>query len=327
VRVLVADVGGTKTLFALVEVAGGRFAFLREKRFESREAESLAELAARFLGEVGGAERAAFAVAAPVTGEVSEGPNLPWKVVRSDLAAAIGIPRTEILNDLEAVGRGIEHLAPEDLFALQEGMFDLESPAALVGAGTGLGEAFLLPFGGRRRVFPTEGGHADFAPRTDLEWDLFRFARERFRGRVSVERILSGSGIALLYDFLVEGGHATPDEEVRGRIAVEDPAAVISRAALEGRCEASVRALDLFASIYGAEAGNLALRILARGGIYLAGGIAPRILEKLREGTFLEAFMDKGRFRPLLHRIPVRVILSPRAPLLGAAAALIDPAG
>lgn len=319
-RVLVGDVGGTKTLLALVESLGGRFVFLREERFESRVAESLAELAARFLRAAGGAERAAFGIAGPVSGDRCEGPNLPWPVDRLEIARGIGIERTTILNDFEAVGYGIEHLAPEDCFTLQEGSSLPGGPIALVGAGTGFGEAFVLPCGEGRRVFPTEGGHADFAPREEREWQLLEYARDRLGGRVSVERILSGSGLALIYDFVVARGLAAPDEKVRGEVETGDAGAAISRAALEGRSEASAIALDLFVSLYGAEAGNQTLRILATGGVYVAGGIAPKILPKLRDGWFLESFRSKGRFRSFLESVPVRVITSPRAPLLGAAA-------
>ncbi|MBM3321126.1 MAG: glucokinase [Candidatus Eisenbacteria bacterium] len=317
-RILAGDIGGTKALFAFVLFEGGRLRILHRRRFASGEAGSLAELAARFLAETGGADRAAFGAAGPVAGDVCAGPNLPWAIDRRELARALHIPRTVLMNDLEAVGYGIEHLDPDDLFTLQEGVPVPEGPIALVGAGTGLGEAFVLRFGETLRVFPTEGGHADFAPRDEIEFGLLRFLKERIGGRVSVERVLSGSGLAAVHDYVAASGLAPVDPAVHEGTE-EDPAAVVSGAAIEGRCGACVRALDLFVSIYGAEAGNQALRILARGGVYLAGGIAPRILNKMKDGVFLRAFLDKGRFAEWLRQIPVRVILADRAPLLGAA--------
>ncbi|MFH1680068.1 MAG: glucokinase [Candidatus Eisenbacteria bacterium] len=318
-RILAGDVGGTKTLLALVAFEEGRVRLVHERRFRSDSEGSLGSLASRFLAETGGADRAAFGAAGPVAGGVCRGPNLPWTIDREELARVLGIPRTILLNDFEAVGYGVEHLGPEDLFTLQEGAPVPGGPVALVGAGTGLGEAFVLRIGGAVRVFPTEGGHADFAPRNETEFGILRFLERRIGGRVSVERVLSGSGLAAIYEHVAESGLATADPAVRAEAEGEDPAAVVSRAALEGRCRACVAALDLFASLYGAEAGNQALRILARGGVYIGGGMAPRILEKLKDGVFIRSFLDKGRFSGLLREFPVRVILSERTPLLGAA--------
>ncbi|MFH1278120.1 MAG: glucokinase [Candidatus Eisenbacteria bacterium] len=319
-RILAGDVGGTKTLLALVEREGEKFRVLREERFESRHDETLAGIVNRFLeGERERPDRACVGVAAPVTGNEVVGTNLPWTIDRISIGAEIGILRTAIINDFDAVGYGIAHLAEADFLELQQGTTTPQGPIALLGAGTGLGEAFLLWEGGRYRVHPTEGGHADFAPRNALEFGLFLHLRERLKGRVSVERVLSGSGLAAIYDYLVERDIAPDDASVRTEMEREDPAAVVSRAALEKRSEACVRALDLFTAVYGSEAGNHALRILATGGVYVGGGIAPKIAEKLEDGTFMSHFLDKGRFSPFLETLPVRVILSSRAPLLGAA--------
>ena len=298
-RILAGDVGGTKTLLALVEADRKSLRIIEEKRFESPSCESLPKLVDRFLSAVRGGglvDRACFGVAGPVAGKVIEGPNLPWPVDPRTLGDDIGIEGTTVINDFEAVAYGIEHLTPADVETLQEGEPERNGPIALVGAGTGLGEAFVLWDGVRYQVWPTEGGHADYAPRNALEFGLLLYFRERLRGRVSVERVLSGSGLVAIHDYLIERDIAPEDPTVREQMKEEDGAAVISRAALEGRSEACVRALDLFVDIYGSEAGNQGLRILATGGVYIGGGIAPKILEKLRDGRFLENFREKGRF-------------------------------
>lgn len=320
-KILAGDVGGTKTVLGLVVREGGRLRVLREERYESRHDETLAVIVKRFLeGEEERPDRACIGVAAPVTGERVVATNLPWTIDRASIGAEIGIPRTKIINDFDAVGYGLEHLEERDFLTLQEGTATPGGPIALLGAGTGLGEAFLLAGeDGRYRVHPTEGGHADFAPRNALEYGLLLHIREKLKGRVSVERVISGSGLAAIHDYLVEREIAPDDPGVRAEMENEDPAAVISRAGLEKRSEACVRALDLFAAVYGAEAGNHALRILATGGVYVGGGIAPKIREKLVDGTFMKNFLDKGRFSCFLETLPVRVILSPHVALLGAA--------
>jgi glucokinase len=319
-RVLVGDVGGTKSLLAVAEVEGERTRFSVERSFPSARYDSLEALVREFVAETGArAEAACFGVPCPVVGEECRVPNLPWTVGERRLAEAAGVPRARLVNDFIAVGWGIGRLAPEDVVTLQEGEPDPRGAIALLGAGTGLGAGFLVWDGERRRPQPSEGGHADFAPRDDLEWGLAGALR-REHGHVSWERVLSGAGLAAAYRHLVASGAAPAapvvEEEMRG----EEPAAVVSRHALAGTDEGCRRALDLFVSLYGAEAGNLALEVLATGGMYLAGGIAPRIVGRLREGGFLRSFRDKGRFAGLMERIPVRVIVSPRAALLGAAA-------
>lgn len=320
-KVLAVDMGGTKTLLALVERSKeGGLRIVEQRRFESRADDEPGAMARRFLDDLGvTVERACFGVAAPVKGGVVDGPNLPWTIREDSLAAESAIPHVKVINDFEAVGLGIGCLGPDDLATLQEGRPEPDGPIALLGAGTGLGEAFLLRAGGETRVWPTEGGHADFAPRNALEFGLLLYFRERLKGRVSVERILSGSGLAAIYDYLVERDVVDDDRGVCDEMRAEDPAAVVTRHALAGDNEGCVRALDLFLAIYGAEAGNMALRILATGGVYIGGGIAPRIVEKMRGPAFLDSFRDKGRFTPLVERMPVRVILNEKAALFGAA--------
>ncbi len=320
-KILAGDMGGTKTLLALVERSEeGNLRIVEQKRFESRAEDDPGAMARRFLDDLGvTVERACFGVAAPVTGGAVDGPNLPWTIREETLAARSAIPHVRVINDFEAIGLGLGHLGPDDLATLQEGKPEPGGPVALLGAGTGLGEAFLLRHGGETRVWPTEGGHADFAPRNALEFGLLLYFRERLKGRVSVERILSGGGLAAIYDYLVERNVVDEDRGVRDEMRAEDPAAVVTRRALAGDSEGCVRALDLFLAIYGAEAGNLALRILATGGVTIGGGIAPRIVEKMKGPVFLGPFRDKGRFAWFTERVPVRVVLNEKAALFGAA--------
>lgn len=244
--------------------------------------------------------------------------NLPWVVDEASLAAGIPARRVKLLNDLEATGYGILELPPPSLAPLQTGA-PRQGNMVLIAAGTGLGEALLIWDGARHRVVASEGGHADFAPRTDLEMELFRFLRREF-GRVSYERVLSGPGLTNIYRFLrASDGGAEPDW-LRARMDAGDPSAVVAEVALAERDPRAVHALDMFVSIYGAEAGNLALKALAVGGVFVGGGIGPKVREKLEDGRFIAAFRDKGRFADLMATIPVHLALEPRAALLGAAA-------
>ncbi|HEV2131787.1 MAG TPA: glucokinase, partial [Longimicrobiaceae bacterium] len=264
-------------------------------------------------------DAAAFGIAGPVVeGEVNAS-NIPWHVSTRLLAEAIGIPCTVLLNDFEAVGHGAPWLGPEDVATLQEGERVERGTIALIGAGTGLGEGFLVWQGDRYVVYPSEGGHVDFAARDELQWGLAKWIRAEY-GNASYERVVSGPGLLNVYRYLAESGFAPEQPQVRAQMESEDPAAVISGHALAGTDALCIKALDLFVSVYGAQAGNLALTVLATGGVYLAGGIAPRILEKLRGGVFLESFTQKGRFSGLVARMPVHVILSPEVGIIGAAA-------
>jgi len=323
--IVVGDVGGTKTLLAVAEAVGGQVRFGRQERYRSDEFDGLGAMVRAFLarGKNEEIDRACFAVAAPVLGESASGPNMPWGVHRASLIEDTGIARVEVINDFYAVGRGIPHLGRDDLSILQEGRREERGPIAVLGAGTGLGAALLLWCGDAYQVHPTEGGHADFAPRNALEWGLLQFLREKLSGRVSVERVLSGSGLADIYRYLVEREIVEGEEDVLAAMEREDPAAVVSGRALAGKSEGCERALDLFISLYGAEAGNMALRVLATGGVYVAGGIAPRIAERMAAGGFLRSFTGKGRFASFLEGVPVSLISSPRAPLIGAAAHIV----
>jgi glucokinase len=317
--ILAGDIGGTKTHLALFDCDLSESVALEV--YPSREHTGLEEMLAAFFSEhPADVESACFGVAGPVRDGRVETTNLAWCVDAWSLARELGLESVGLVNDLEANAYGIAALVPADFAVLQPGEPGTTGNAAVCSAGTGLGEAGLYWDGEQHRPFACEGGHTDFAPRSDLEVELWRFLAAE-RGHVSYERVCSGMGLVNVYRFLVAVSGAAP--------AVDLDAAMISQAALDQSDDTCVRALDLMVSIYGAEAGNLALKIMAAGGVYLGGGIAPKILTKLSDGTFMRAFADKGRFSSLLEDIPVRVILNEKAALIGAAryaaAALDDP--
>lgn len=317
--VLAGDVGGTNARLALFDLDGAARRLLRRSTYKSRDYSGLGPIARRFLEEVGRrADRACIAVAGPVVNDQCITPNLPWTINARQLAAEIEIPATSLVNDFVAAGYAIELLGPSDLATLQQGDGVPHGPIALIGAGTGLGQALLI-WEQRYRVLPSEGGHAGFAPNSDLQTRLLEFLREKF-GHVSCERLLSGPGILNIYDYLLSRAHTTEQPSVRAEIERDDPAAVIVRHAVAGSDTLCLQALDLFIGIYGSQAGNLALTVVATGGVYVAGGIAPRILDGLLDGRFIAAFRDKGRLSDLLSHIPVHVITNQDVGLLGAAA-------
>ncbi len=315
---LAGDVGGTKTAVALFKDATAGLELVREATLPSAEFERLEAVVQRFLGErpSGRIAAACFGVAGPVVDGRCVTTNLPWQVDERSLATAIPAPRVRLLNDLEAAAYGVLALPPHELEPLQGGKAR-KGNMVLIAAGTGLGEAILVWDGARHRVVASEGGHADFAPRNDLEMDLLRFLQKEF-GHVSYERVLSGPGLHNIYRFLRDTGLAPEPQWLSDRLRSGDPSAVVSEVGLAGAHPLCTTALKLFVSIYGAEAGNLALKALALGGVLVGGGIAPKISAKLTDGSFLAAFSDKGRYRDLLASIPVRLVLDPRAPLLGA---------
>jgi len=316
--ILAGDIGGTSTRLAYFDAAGGKLAPLAMERFPSREAGSLTEIVGRFVAAQGlAAERACFGIAGPVRQGRVRTPNLPWSVDAAELARVLGLPAVDLINDLEANAYGIDLLPPEDLAVLNPGIPDPTGTFAVVSAGTGLGEALAYWDGTAHRPLPSEGGHADFAPRNELETELLLYLRAE-HGRVSTERVVSGPGLRNLYRFLRDGRRLPESPDVAEAMRQGDPSAVITGAALAGTCPLCGQALDLFVSLYGAEAGNVALRYLATGGVYLGGGIAPKIIERLKGPGFMLAFTTKGRLSPLLEKIPVRVILNDRTALLGA---------
>jgi glucokinase len=321
--ILAGDIGGTKTNLALFEARGGALpaprapASFPSARYETPEAIIDEYLAGQSRLEI---ESACFGVAGPVVRGGVSATNLAWKVSLSSLSDALGVSRVYLINDLEATAYGIETLAPEQLFTLNAGAGDAEGNRALIAAGTGLGTAAIFWDGARYRPVPSEGGHADFAPRNDAELELFRRLRKKFGGHVSYERILSGPGLVNVYECLRDEGHTEEPACLAREIAsAGDAAAAISAAALAGKSGLAARALDLFVDVYGAAAGNLALLMKATGGLYVGGGIAPKILDKLKDGAFIRAFVDKGRMSDLAASFPVRVILDDKTALYGAA--------
>lgn len=320
---LAGDVGGTKTLLQLAESGAGGLRVLHERRFDSCRYPGLVEVLADFFHAAPLAPHqlhsACFGVAGPLDGQRAALTNLPWQIDARAIGDHFGIERLRLLNDFEAVGYGIELLAPGDLVTLQQGRPQPHAPRAVIGAGTGLGEGLLVWQGDHYQVIASEGGHVDFAPTDEEQFGLWKHLARQY-GHVSCERILSGPGLAQIYAFLRDSGAAPESPELAAAIRAGDPAAAIAGCALRGEDSLAAGALDMFVNIYGAQAGNLALTLLATGGVYVAGGIAPKIVGKLREGGFLRAFAAKGRYAALLSEIPVHVVIHPAAGLLGAAA-------
>ncbi len=316
--VLAGDIGGTKSLLAVAERAEGGVRVLEEARFASADYPGLAPIVREFMSGVKARVAAAcFGVPGAVLSGRCTTPNLPWVVTEEELAAESGGASVRLVNDFAAAAMGVLATPADRIETLQEGDEVAEAAKAVLGAGTGLGQAQLFWDGARYRVNATEGGHGGFAPVGGAQRDLLAHLEKTLRP-VSVERVVSGPGLVRIYRFMVESGVPT-GAGVEALMAEEDPAAVIGRLGLERADDACARALDMFVSAYGAEAGNLALRCLALGGVYVGGGIAPKILPRLREGAFVAAFRSKGRMSELMARIPVRVVLDPSAGLLGAA--------
>lgn len=315
---LAADVGGTKTLLAVFgRAADGSYRVLRSQRYDSSAYDGLAAMIRDFLAA--GSEpvrRVGVGVAGPVADGKCVLTNLHWELDERRMAAELGLERVSLVNDFVAVALGIPSLAAEDLAVLQQGEVALGGPVAILGAGTGLGEAILLATEGGPKVLPTEGGHTGLAPNTPREIRLLEFLHAKF-GRVSWERVLSGPGIKNLYDFLLADG-APESPATRARLEKEDAGAVIGGLAVAGADPTCVETLNLFAELYGAEAGDLALKTLATGGVYVAGGIAPRVLPILENGRFVAAFNGKGRMSRLTASFRVAVVLQGQVGLIGA---------
>jgi len=318
--VLAGDVGGTKTNVALFSVQGEKLHAEKFQSFASKRYSGLVPVLLEFLaGSAHAIDAACFGIAGPVVDGKVKTPNLPWLIDGGELRRALKLDAPALLNDLEAAAYGIFTLEDDEFCALNQGTQHPAGNKALIAAGTGLGEAILHDDGRRFHPLASEGGHADFAPRDDLEIELLRHLIGRF-GHVSYERVLSGPGLFNIYRFLKESSGFAEPPWLADRLAAEnDPSAVVSKAALANEAEICVKALDLFVSIYGAEAGNLALHAKSLRGLYVGGGIAPKILDKLKDGTFMRAFTDKGRYADLLAAVPVQVVLNDQAALRGAA--------
>jgi glucokinase len=318
---LTGDIGGTKTDLAIF-TADGNLQLQRQATFKSSNYPNLEVIIQEFLTDTPGSiDKAVFGVAGPVVKGESHITNLPWHITESSLKGVLNTPSVKLLNDLEAIAYALPHLSNQDLSLLNP---DYATPAqghkAIIAPGTGLGEALLVYQNGDYQAIASEGGHADFAPTTLLEIELLKYLLGK-HNHVSYERVCSGgSGIPNIYAYLKQNGYAEESPYITVALKnASDPTPVIIQAALKEECDLCVATLNVFVKILGSEAGNLALKVMATGGVYLGGGIPPRILPKLKDGTFMAAFVKKGRFSKMLSRLPVYVILSEQPALLGAA--------
>src|SRR6266404_1463585 len=304
--ILAGDIGGTKTNLGLFDIVDGTMMLRREQSYASRDFPGLETIIREFTSGAGVVSAACVGVAGPVIEGRSTTTNLPWVVESQPVAALLKLNSIALINDLEATAHGIAELKSDELVTLNQGAPE-PGNAALIAAGTGLGTASLFWDGRALMPSASEGGHVDFAPRNQLEIQLLQDQLTRHQ-HVSVERVLSGPGLFVIYAFLRDINYAKETPAVAERFKDRDPSSVVANAALAGECEMCVKALDMFAGIYGAVAGNVALQLKAIAGVYVGGGIAPKIIEKLKDGTFMKAFTDKGRLSSLLEAIPVQCL-------------------
>jgi glucokinase len=318
--ILAGDIGGTSARLAYFELRNGRLAVVAERTYRSREQTSLESAIGRFITEENiKVQVACFGIAGPIRDRRVVTPNLPWQIDAAVLERELGIARVSLLNDLEANAYGLSELTDVDYTVLASGAPRAVGNQAVISAGTGLGEAGLYWDGAVHCPFPCEGGHADFAPTNDLQVELLQYLMKKFGGHVSIERVLSGPGLYNIYQFLRDTDKGEEESWLKKEMNIQDPSALISQYGLSGKSPLCARALDVFVDIYGAEAGNFALKVMALGGVYVGGGIAPKILPKLQHPRFMQAFKNKGRLAALLEQMPVRVILNDKTALLGAA--------
>jgi glucokinase len=314
--ILAGDIGGTHTRLALLEKGAVRWKI--EKKYLSRSYKDLGTLVQEFLREQQvSVSKACFGIAGPIQQGRCQATNLPWTIDAKELSTRLQIEKVHLLNDLEANAYGLKELKPEEFYVLQKGIAQ-PGNQALISAGTGLGEAGLFWDGEAHCPFACEGGHVDFAPRDRLEMELLEWLQRKFE-HVSYERVISGPGLRALYEFLVETKKEEKNREVEAEMGRKDPSFVISEYGKFGKDRACTRAVEWFVSLYGAEAGNVALKFLSLNGLYVGGGIAPNLIEVMKQGKFTEAFCNKGRFQALLQALPIYVVLNDNAALLGAA--------
>ena len=346
-QLLAGDIGGTKTILRLAQADDAEIQrhathnlsleTLHERRFVSADYPEFVPMVKEFLAEAARQlpkvkpDAACFAIAGPVVNNTSQLTNLSWFLRAEFLRGALEIDNVHLINDFEAIGYGVLGLQPEDIYELQAGEPSTESPIAVLGAGTGLGQGFLLPANGEYMVFPSEGGHVDFAPQSELEFQLRKYLLEKHCiSRVSEERVVSGMGIISIYQFLRDRDYANESKTIGAavdswerqagkRSQLPDPAAIISKAATDKTDLLSQKTMEIFIRAYGSEAGNISLKFLPRGGLYIAGGVTAKNLPLIQGGEFMFAFRSKGRVSQLLDKVPVRVVLNQSVGLIGAA--------
>ncbi len=324
--ILAGDIGGTKTLLQLSRFSSEGQEVLYEKRYPSADFDDFMTLAGHFAEEShritgASASKACFGVAGPVSGRMARTTNLPWKLDANFIESTFGIDKVRLINDFQSVGYGVEILAQDDIVTLQQGTEVPHGTRVIIGAGTGLGHGFLVWQGDHYEVVASEGGHAGFAPTDDIQIALLEYLRKHYRW-ATWERVVSGRGLVNIFNFLLEWNKTQPSEALQQAMLQDDPAAAISLFGTQGTDPMAGQALQLFVTLYGTQAGNLALVGMATGGVYVAGGIAPKIINKLQDGSFMHAFNDKDdRMQALLKNIPVRVIVNANVGLLGSAIA------
>jgi len=318
--ILAGEIGGTRTRLAAFQTEGNRLEHVVERIYQSQEQDGLAGILSQFVKQEGiPVHSACFGVAGPVRGGRSRISNLPWTIDARELAAQLKLNSVGLLNDLEAYAYGIDALESKDFFTLSEGSEEAEGNRAVISAKTGLGVAGMYWDGFRHHPFACEGGHADFAPKDELQMQLLAHLQKKF-GRISCERILSGPGIRNIYEFLRDAGKIEEPQWLREQLATaKDQPAFISQLALEGKAEICAKTLAIFVSVFGAEAGNCALHYMSTGGIFIGGVIAAKTITRMKDSGFMQAFLDKGRLESILKDIPVRIVLNDDCGLIGAA--------
>lgn len=325
--ILAGDVGGTKANLAFYELKNARLHLLVQKQYPSNEYADLHELIAEFIQETKlHADHVCIAVAGPVVNGTCHATNLPWVIDAALLAQRLKLKNVELMNDLEANAHGIYELSEEDFVTINQGDKKKHGNVGVISAGTGLGEAGIIWEDRKMRPFASEGGHCDFAPNRPIQFELLQYLHKKF-SHVSCERVLSGQGLKNIYDFLRDENKFEEPNWLADSLKTSDAPSIISEHGLKGETPICVEALNIFTDIYGAEAGNLALKLMATGGIFIGGGIAPKMIKKLEEPRFLEAFLEKGRLRSVLETVQIKVIMNDKTALLGAARCALMHAG
>ncbi|AFZ54912.1 glucokinase [Cyanobacterium aponinum] len=324
-KVLIGDIGGTKTILRLVEInKNNHYETIKQIKYSSQEYQTFSYMIEKFLDGFA-IDKICIAIAGPINNNSCKLTNLNWHIKGDELAQEFHCQEAYLLNDFAAVSYGIINLKESELFTLQEGEKNNNSPIAVIGAGTGLGQSFLIPEKNKYRVFATEGGHSDFSPKNELEWQLLKYLKNKFGWeRISAERVISGQGIVAIYQFLRDTKFAPESEEISSQIKqweqgdnTIDPGEIIGQSALTKSDILTTQTMTMFLDAYAGEIGNFALKILPYGGIYIAGGIITKILPLVQDSDFVNTFLHKGRMKPLLEKMPLKVVTNTEVALQG----------